>query len=241
MISILLSSLLRMSFKSSITFNKSLYSALNLSCSKPVNCLNLISTIALDWRSDNLNLLINFSLASSGLFEPLIKAITSSILSEAIIKPSNICALSSAFLSSNLDLLITTSCRWSTKWTIKSFKFKTTGLPFTKAMLLTENEVCKDVYLNNLFKTTLGIASLLISYTILIPFLSDSSLISEIPTNLPSFTKAAVFCIISALFTWYGISVTIIASLFSLISSIVAFALITILPFPSWKAFFTPS
>ena len=68
-------------------------------------------------------------------------------------------------------------------------------------MLLTENEVCKDVYLNNLFKTTLGIASLLISYTILIPFLSDSSLISEIPTNLPSFTKAAVFCIISALFT----------------------------------------
>ena len=46
---------------------------------------------------------------------------------------------------------------------IKSFKFKTTGLPFTRDMLLTEKEVCKDVYLNNLFNTTFGIASLFIS------------------------------------------------------------------------------
>ena len=46
-----------------------------------------------------------------------------------------------------------------------------------------------------------GIASLLRTYTILIPFLSDSSLIVDIPSILPSLTKSAVFLIISALFT----------------------------------------
>ena len=65
-------------------------SALNLSCSKPVSCLSLISTIALDWISDSLKLVINLFLASSALDEDLISAITLSILSEAIIKPSKI-------------------------------------------------------------------------------------------------------------------------------------------------------
>ena len=46
-----------------------------------------------------------------------------------------------------------------------------------------------------------GIASLLRTYTIRIPFLSDSSLIVEIPSIFPSFINSAVFLIISALFT----------------------------------------
>jgi hypothetical protein len=57
------------------------YSVLNLSCSRPVNWRKRISTMARDWMSDNLNLSINFSLASSVLFWSLIKAITSSMLS----------------------------------------------------------------------------------------------------------------------------------------------------------------
>ena len=47
-ISILLSSLSSISLRSFITFSRSSYSALSLFCSRPVNCLNLISTIALD-------------------------------------------------------------------------------------------------------------------------------------------------------------------------------------------------
>ena len=63
------------------------------------------------------------------------------------------------------------------------------GLPLTKAILLTLKDDWSDVYLNNLFKTILGIASLLRIYTILIPFLSDSSLIFEIPSIFLSFTS----------------------------------------------------
>ena len=123
------------------------------------------------------------------------------MLSEAIIRPSKICALSSAFRSSYCVLLTTTSCLNSTKLEIMLFRFRSSGLPFTRHMLFTENEVCSDVYLNNLFNTTLAIASLLISKTIRIPFLSDSSRKSDIPSILLSLTRSAVFRIKSALFT----------------------------------------
>ena len=81
------------------------------------------------------------------------------------------------------------------------FKFNKRGRPSTKQMLLTENEVCKAVNLYNLFNTTFAIASRLISNTIRIPFRSDSSLKSEIPSIFLSLTKSAIFLIISALFT----------------------------------------
>ena len=116
MICILLDSLSRISFKSVINFIISSYSPLNLSCSRPVNCLNRISTIAFDCISDNLKRLIKFSLASSAFLEALIILITSSILSDAIINPSKICARSSAFFNSYFVLLTITSCLWSTKW-----------------------------------------------------------------------------------------------------------------------------
>ena len=189
----------------------------------------------------NLNRSFNLALASSGLFDALIKAITSSILSEAIINPSKICALSSAFRNSNFVLLTITSCLNSMKWRIISRKLTMTGLPLTKQMLLTENELCRAVYLYNLFKTTFGIESRFNSYTILIPLLSDSSRISEIPSIFLSLTKSAVFLIISDLFTWYGISVTIITSLPLLVSSISALARITIFPRPVSNALRTPS
>ena len=97
--------------------------------------------------------------------------------------------------------------------------------------MITPNVSCIFVCLNNKFKITLGLASLLSSITILIPSLSDSSLKSDIPVIFLSFTKSAIFSISLALLTWYGISVTTILFLpFS--SSISAFALTTIFPFP---------
>ena len=237
---ILLFSFSRISFKSSMSFLISSYSDLSLSCSNPVNCLNLISTIAFAWTSESLNFLIKLFLASSAFFEAFIKAITSSILSEAIIKPSSIWHLSSAFFNSNLVLLTTTSCLWSTKCLIISFRFSIWGRPFTRAIVFTLKEDWSGLYLYNLFRTILGIASLFKTKTILIPLRSDSSLIVEIPSNFLSLTKSAIFLIISALLTWYGISVTIIDSL-PLTSSISAFPRITTLPLPVWNASLTPS
>ena len=112
---ILLSLSLKISLRSFINSNKPLNSSLNLFCSRPVNCLNLISTIAFDCVSDKLNSFIKFFLASSALEDFFIISITLSILSDAIIKPSKICALSSAFFKSNFVLLTTTSCLCSTK------------------------------------------------------------------------------------------------------------------------------
>ena len=202
MIFILLSSSSRMSFRSVISSLISLYSVLNLSCSKPVNCLRRISTIALDWISDNLYLSIRFCLASSAFFDALISLITSSILSEAIIKPSSIWHLSSAFFNSNFVLLTTTSCLCSTKYLIICFRLSVLGLPFTRHTLLTLNDDWSCEYLYSLFKTIFGIASLFRTKTILIPFLSDSSLIVEIPSTFLSLTKSATFFIKSDLFTW---------------------------------------
>lgn len=58
---------------------------------------------------------------------------------------------------------------------------------------LPEKAHCKEVFLNRLFCTRAGTASLLSSTTTLIPSLSDSSLKSEIPSNFLSLTRSAIF------------------------------------------------
>ena len=124
-----------------------LYSSLNLSCSNPVNCLNLISTIAFAWTSDKSYSFIKFFLASSALEDFFIISITLSILSDATINPSRIWALSSAFFKSYFVLRTTTSCLCSTKYLIISFRLRSFGLPFTKAILFTLNDDWRAVYL----------------------------------------------------------------------------------------------
>ena len=124
-----------------------------------------------------------------------------------------------------------TSWRCSTKYFTHSFKLNRRGRPFTSAMLLTENELCKAVILNNLFKITLALASRLMSITIRIPCRPDSSLTFEIPSSLPSFTRAAMYSMSCCLLTPYGISVTTILSWLSSLS-ISAFALMIIRPRP---------
>ena len=99
----------RIDFNSVIKAINSLYSFSNFSLSRPVRAFNRISTIACDCASDNPNLSINAFLASCVVLLPLIIAMTSSILSKAIINPCKMWALSSALFKSNFVLLVTTS------------------------------------------------------------------------------------------------------------------------------------
>ena len=66
-------------------------------------------------------------------------------------------------------------------------------------MLLTLNDDCNAVILNNLFKITLALASRLTSTTMRIPVRSDSSLTLEIPSILFSMANSAIDLINSAL------------------------------------------
>ena len=190
----------------------------------------------------NENRSIKRVLASSRVRDDRISLTTSSMWSDAMISPSRICALSSAFARSKRVRRITTSWRWSTNASNSCFRFSVWGRPFTKAILLTLKEDCKSVILNNLFKITLALASRFISITILIPARSDSSLMLEIPSNRFSSTKSAIFLINSDLLTAYGISdTTMVSRPVVLSTSISAFARITIRPRPVSKASFTPA
>ena len=200
-ICILNSKLARMSFKCSINFMMSSYSALSLSCSRPVNWRNLISTMARAWISVKEKRSIKLFFASSGVLDARIIRITSSIWSLAMIKPSRIWARSSACFNSNWVRRVMTSWRCSTNNRIKSFKFNKRGLPPTSAMLFTPKEVWRAVCFNNVFSTTLAMASFFKSITIRIPLRSDSSLILEIPSIFFSFTRSAMREINSALLT----------------------------------------
>ena len=230
----------KMLFKYSIVFINSSYSALILSRSRPVSFWRRMSKIALAWISLSLNSVINPVFASSGVDEARMSLMTASRLSMAMSKPSRTWARFSACFSSYSVRRTTTSCLWSTKWRIMSLRFNNSGRPLTSAMLFTENELWSCVYLYSLLRTTLGTASRFKTYTIRIPLRSLSSRISEMPSSFLSLTNSAVFLIISALFTKYGISVTIIHSR-PLTSSITALPRNTIRPRPVWKASRTPS
>ena len=177
------------------------YSAWSWSCIRPVNWRKRISTIARDCISVRLKRSIKPAIASFGVLAARIIRITSSILSEAMIKPSRICARSFALRRSNWVRRITTSCLCSTKYLIISLRFNVLGRPWTNATLFTPKEVCKAVILYSLFSTTLALASRFTSITIRIPSRSDSSFAFEIPSILLSLTRSAIYLISSALLT----------------------------------------
>ena len=62
------------------------------------------------------------------------------------------------------------------------FKFKTLGVPSTNANIFIEKDDLNGVFLYKLFKTTAGVIPLFNSITTRVPFLSDSSLTSDIPS-----------------------------------------------------------
>ena len=164
---------------------------------------------------------------------------TSSILSHATMRASRRCMRSCAFLRSNFVRRIVTSCLCSTKYFTQSFNVRRRGRPLTRAMLLTENELCRAVILKSLLRMTLALASFLQSTTIRIPSRPVSSLTFDMPVILPSLTRSAIDSMSCALFTPYGISVTTILSCISSLS-ISALARITTRPRPVSYASLTP-
>ena len=98
-----------MDFSSVISAINSLYSFSSFSLSRPVRAFRRISTIACACASDNSNRSIRAVFASGVVRLPLMIAITSSILSSAIIKPCKICARSSALFKSYFVRLVITS------------------------------------------------------------------------------------------------------------------------------------
>ena len=104
-------SLFKISLKCAINFINSLYSSSIFSLCNPESVFNLISNIAWACISERPNLSINLSFASS--YDERIILITSSILSKAIFKPSNIWALANALSKSNCVLRNITFFLWS--------------------------------------------------------------------------------------------------------------------------------
>ena len=80
-------------------------------------------------------------LASSGVLECLIIFIILSMFSTDTDKPIKICALSSAFLRSNLVFLITTSSLKDKKLDRNYFKLQVFGFPSTIASVLNPKEL----------------------------------------------------------------------------------------------------
>ena len=163
------------------------------------------------WRSDNLKRSCNVSIATLSVSDSRIIEIISSIWSSAILKPSKICARSFAFFKL-YSVRRRTTVFWCSKYsTSASFKLINLGRPFTRAIIFTPNDVCNGVCLYKLFKITFALASLRTSITTLTPVRKlVSSRRSVIPSILFSRANSAIFSIILALFTWYGISVTTI-------------------------------
>ena len=171
----------RIASYSAIFLIKSSYSALILSCSRPVKRLNCISKIAFACSVSSPNLDIKPFLASSVFLDFLISSITSSSAFKAIIKPSKICARAFAFFKKKIVLLVITSTLCSMNSFSTSYKLSNLGCWPTRATIFTPKLVISAVCLYKLFLTTSGLASRFSSITTLMPSRSDSSRISEMP------------------------------------------------------------
>ena len=154
---------------------------------------------------------INFSRASDASDDALIVATISSTLETVTASPQRIWLRSRAFLNSNAVLRATTSSRNAIKFVRNVRSVSCSGRPPLRASMLQPKDVCRGVNLNNWFNTTSGVASRFSSITTRTPFRSLSSCTWEIPSIFFSLTCSAIFSIIDALLTWYGISSTIIA------------------------------
>ena len=150
--------------------------------------------------------------ASSAVGAPLIISMISSIEARATSRPARICALFRALSNKNRVRLETTSSRNRQKAFSTSRRLICSGRPLFIASILTAKLVCSLVWRYSWFKTTSPAPSRFISMTIRMPLRSDSSRMSEIPSIVFSRTSSPIRSSSCALFTWYGISVTIICS-----------------------------
>ena len=148
--------------------------------------------------------------------------------------------MSLALFKSKIVLFVTTSSLNSINANNISLKFICSGLPLLSASIFELNVVWRSVCLYNWFKIIFESTSFLSSMTTLTPFLSDSSLKSEIPSIILFFAVSAILSINLDLLTWYGISWIIIASLSFLKFSKEVFDRNTHAPFPVSKASRSP-
>ena len=132
-IDILFDSLSKIPLSSAMCCIISLYSLIILSVSSPVNRCSLMSKIACDCISDNPKPSIKDCLAVIGSLLFLIVSTILSMFFKAILRPSKICALASAFFRSNSVLFTTTSSLKDINTSKSSFKDITFGVPSTKA------------------------------------------------------------------------------------------------------------
>ena len=143
------------------------------------------------------------SFASTGVGEVLISSIISSILANATVKPSKICARDRALRISNTVRRVTTSRRCAIKHSKICLRFKTFGWPPTSATMLIPNTVCNWVWRYKLFSSTSAFSPRRTSITTRMPSLSDSSRKPSpaMPSISFSLCSSAIFSISRALLT----------------------------------------
>ena len=168
--------------------------------------------------------------------------ITSSIFAIATIKPSTIWPLSFAFFKSYLVLFVMMSFLCLTKASSISLRLTSFGCPSTNTVKLIPNDCSNWVWAKRLFSKTSTESPFRTSMTTLRPSLSDSSLISVMPSIFLSLTSSAIFSSILALLTMKGISLIINDCLpdFSS-SSIEVLDLVWIIPLPVLYASYIPA
>ena len=153
---------------------------------------------------------ISASLPSGIDFELRRIAMTSSMKSSAIIRPSRMWARSCAFFSSYCVRRSTTSL-WNRMYSCRiCFSVSVRGCPSTIASMMTPNVTCICVSEYRLFRTICGEASRLTSMTMCMPLRSEWSSMFEMPSSRFSLTRSAMLSISRALLTWYGSSETTI-------------------------------
>ena len=220
----------------------SLYSFSMRSRSRAAMRRSCMSRIALAWASSRLYHCIRLVRAASESSAPRISAMMASRLASATRRPSRMWALPLAFLSSKRERRVMTS-RLNLMNSSSAIATETTlGVPSTMASILAEKELCIAVNLYRLLRITRLCAPDRNSITMRMPFRSDSSRSSDIPSSRLVLTRLAIFSIRVALLTWYGNSVTTICILLDrFISSIPATARTIIWPLPVSYALRMPS
>ncbi len=111
-------------------------------------------------------------------------------------------ARSSALRSSYFERRMMTSLRCLMNRSIISRSDSSLGLPSTRARLITPKLACSWVWAKSWFRITLGTMPLRSSMTMRMPWRSDSSRRSLIPSILRSLTRSAMRTIRVALLTW---------------------------------------
>ena len=130
-----------------------------------------------------------------------ISAITSSMLSRAILRPSKIWALFLASCRSYIVLRMMTVFLWCKNSFKSSKSVKIFGSLLFIASIITPKVISSCVLLYRLFSTISLIASRFSSITMRIPSLSLSSRTSAMPSMLFSLASSAMVSISFALFT----------------------------------------